>query len=72
MSRRHPGQILPLFAIVLMVLVVVTGLALDGGQALVARREAHRRGRAGRDISQARHPLGGRLKRGCGGAAAAI
>ena len=40
MSRRHPGQILPLFAIMLMVLVVVTGLALDGGQALVARREA--------------------------------
>jgi Flp pilus assembly protein TadG len=37
--RRQSGQILPLLAIMLAVLVVVTGLALDGGQALVARRE---------------------------------
>lgn len=40
MRRRQSGQILPLLAILLVVLVTVTGLALDGGQALVARREA--------------------------------
>jgi Flp pilus assembly protein TadG len=38
--RHQAGQILPLLAILLVVLVTVTGLALDGGQALVARREA--------------------------------
>jgi Flp pilus assembly protein TadG len=39
-SHRQTGQILPLFAILVMMLLVVTGLVLDGGQALVARREA--------------------------------
>jgi Putative Flp pilus-assembly TadE/G-like len=40
MKSRQPGQILPLMSIMIVVLLVVTGLALDGGQALVARREA--------------------------------
>jgi Flp pilus assembly protein TadG len=40
MMRRDSAQILPLMSILVLVLMVVTGLALDGGQALVARREA--------------------------------
>jgi len=40
MRRQQSGQILPLMSILVLVLVVVTGLAFDGGQALVARREA--------------------------------
>ena len=39
MRRRAPAQILPLMAILIMALFVVTGLALDGGQVLVARQE---------------------------------
>src|SRR5690349_19418810 len=39
MTRRESGQILPLMSILVLVLLIVTGLALDGGQALVARRE---------------------------------
>ena len=40
MIRRQEAQILPLMSILLVALLVVTGLALDAGQALVARREA--------------------------------
>ena len=40
MSRGEHAQILPLLAILLVVLLATTGLAVDGGQALVARREA--------------------------------
>ncbi len=39
MSSRNSAQILPLMAILIMALLTVTGLALDGGQVLVARRE---------------------------------
>jgi Flp pilus assembly protein TadG len=38
--RRVPGQILPFMAILVMALFAVVGLAADGGQVLVARREA--------------------------------
>jgi Flp pilus assembly protein TadG len=39
-TTRTRGQILPFMAILLMALFAVVGLAADGGQVLVARREA--------------------------------